>query len=316
MKTSIKITLCLVWLSFAGADVFAQRRPKYDPLPYSHFAPDTAAYLRNRFGAGRGYHYYHGRTVKELLDELEIPIRATRLRMSPNMWFLHLYVQSPEELEKSDSKRPSITILLQDAIAPPESDLFRGLMDKYEARYEPFEESFRKTIEPLVIYMAYHSHFLLRNEKEEFLASSPLDTTHHNVVPPTFRGGDSGDFRNWFMTKLRYPDYLYPEVVRGHLVQKGLQGIVVTEFLIGLDGKIEDIQTWSPMHSGFHQAARSVVHSSRNDWTPGVRDDGVPVRISFTVPIQFVIPPELSELLREQRRQAVVSGKSQSRATP
>lgn len=95
---------------------------------------------------------------------------------------------------------------------------------------------------------------------------------------PSFQGGDLNTFRNWVMSKLKYPVIAQ---------ENGIQGKVILVFVIEKDGTLTNIESlMSPDRSLTEEAIRVLKSSPK--WTAG-KQRGVPVRVKYTLPIDFKI---------------------------
>ena len=95
-------------------------------------------------------------------------------------------------------------------------------------------------------------------------------------VKPTFQGGDAGEFAKWVQENLQYPQAAKDADV---------QGRVVAQFVVGTDGKIQDVQVLRGIHPDLDAEVVRVISSSP-DWTPGyVR--GEPVKVTYMFPVVF-----------------------------
>ena len=93
-------------------------------------------------------------------------------------------------------------------------------------------------------------------------------------VKPTFQGGDAGEFAKWVQENLQYPQAAKDADV---------QGRVVAQFVVGTDGKIQDVQVLRGIHPDLDAEVVRVISSSP-DWTPGyVR--GEPVKVTYMFPV-------------------------------
>ena len=92
---------------------------------------------------------------------------------------------------------------------------------------------------------------------------------------PEFKGGTAA--------LLRYlKDYIqYPPVCR----QNNIQGRVVVQFVVDKDGSIVEPEVIMPVNPYLDKEALRVVQEMPK-WTPGTKN-GKPVRVKFTLPIQF-----------------------------
>jgi protein TonB len=92
---------------------------------------------------------------------------------------------------------------------------------------------------------------------------------------PEFTGGNAamGEF---LRKNLRYP----AEAVRANV-----QGRVFISFVVGSDGKIENVQTLKGIGFGCDEEAERVIKMMPR-WKPG-RQSGTPVRVKFNLPVVF-----------------------------
>lgn len=94
---------------------------------------------------------------------------------------------------------------------------------------------------------------------------------------PSFPGGDDG-LRKYLAQNIKYPLEAQEE---------GVQGRVFVKFVIEADGSISHVKVARPFDPYLDWEAVRVVKSMPN-WTPG-KQDGKAVRVSYTVPINFVL---------------------------
>ena len=95
---------------------------------------------------------------------------------------------------------------------------------------------------------------------------------------PSFMGGDLSVFRNWVQKQLNYPPIA---------MENGIQGKVITQFVVEKDGRLTNIQVLStPDRSLTEEAVRVLKLSPR--WSPG-KQRNQPVRIKYTLPVEFRI---------------------------
>ncbi len=111
-------------------------------------------------------------------------------------------------------------------------------------------------------------------------ANTPQENDAANVkadkieIVPTFLGGDLNLFRRWVMLNIEYPKSVRLK-----------DGRVVVSFVVGSDGKVDNIEIIESTHNLFSQEVIRVIKSAP-DWSPGWQD-GKPVRIRYTMPISF-----------------------------
>ncbi len=95
---------------------------------------------------------------------------------------------------------------------------------------------------------------------------------------PRYMGGDLMTFRNWVMNYVTYPQ---------EMLNLGIEGRVLVVFIIGRDGRIEEIEIIESPHEKFSEEVVKVLKRSKK-WTPGF-NAGEPVRVRFTMPVDFKI---------------------------
>jgi TonB family protein len=106
-----------------------------------------------------------------------------------------------------------------------------------------------------------------------------LDNLDYTLVEelPEFPGGDIA-LRRLIAQTVRYPQEAQEE---------GIQGKVYVNFVIQKDGSVANIKIAMGVHPTLDAEAIRVV-KQMNGWKPG-RQKGKPVRVSYTVPINFVL---------------------------
>ena len=67
--------------------------------------------------------------------------------------------------------------------------------------------------------------------------------------------------------------------------EKNVQGRVIVSFIVGKDGSITDVEVIRSVDPSLDAEALRVVRSMPR-WIPG-KQDGVPVRVKYNVPISF-----------------------------
>lgn len=129
------------------------------------------------------------------------------------------------------------------------------------------------------------------------LTSDGLQTSLKTEVPPILENGDSLDnsvysniekmpefpggekaIRRFLSTNIRYPI---------EAAENDIQGKVFVGFIIEKDGSISNIQVKKGVHPLLDDEAVRIIKLMPR-WIPG-RQKGKPVRVSFTVPINFVV---------------------------
>lgn len=71
----------------------------------------------------------------------------------------------------------------------------------------------------------------------------------------------------------------------------GLKGKVVVSFVINEDGSIGDFKIVENLGYGTAEELIRVLKSAGNKWKPGMKD-GKPVKITFSLPLDIVVPNE------------------------
>lgn len=99
----------------------------------------------------------------------------------------------------------------------------------------------------------------------------------HEVVdePPSFPGGDAAQIA-FLSNNLRYPAVA---------MEQGIQGRVVTQFVVDKDGSITDVKVVRSLDPMLDKEAVRLVKSMPK-WTPG-KLNGSPVRVKCILPISF-----------------------------
>ena len=117
-----------------------------------------------------------------------------------------------------------------------------------------------------------------------------------NEVDPQFPGGIY-EMQKWIMQNINYP-----EAAR----ENREQDIVYVKFIVGSDGVLRDITISRGVSESLdNECLRLVAAMPR--WTPGYQD-GKPVNVSFTLPINFRLsneePAEAPKMTRKEPRKA------------
>lgn len=94
---------------------------------------------------------------------------------------------------------------------------------------------------------------------------------------PEFPGGEMA-LRKEITSRVQYPEIA---------VEKGIQGKVFVSFVVAKNGKITNAKIARGVHSALDKEALRVINSLPN-WQPG-KQKGVPVNVSYTVPINFAL---------------------------
>lgn len=95
---------------------------------------------------------------------------------------------------------------------------------------------------------------------------------------PSFQGGDINKFREFINRNLRYPEIA---------AENGIQGRVILSFVVEPHGGVSNVRILRGVDPALDKEAIRVVESSPK-WKPGMQR-GKPVRVSFNIPIIFVL---------------------------
>lgn len=97
---------------------------------------------------------------------------------------------------------------------------------------------------------------------------------------PGFPGGDA-ELYSYLNKNIKYPDKAKLE---------GIQGRVFVTFIVEKDGSVTNARILRGIGGGCDEEALRVIESMPN-WTPGTQD-GKPERVSFNLPIKFMLNKE------------------------
>ena len=98
------------------------------------------------------------------------------------------------------------------------------------------------------------------------------------IVPPKFKGKGKNSFSGWVNGHL-----VYPKEARDQYID----GTVTVKFVVGKKGNVQEVEVVKGVHPLLNEEAVRVVRSSPR-WKPGTAD-GVPVRVSYTIPVVFIL---------------------------
>ena len=99
-------------------------------------------------------------------------------------------------------------------------------------------------------------------------------------VMPTFQGQSVEHFCYWVMTNVKYPK---------KALKQGAEGMVLVSFVIYPDGKMRDYEVVQSPAEVLSDAVIDVLEKAnklKDGWKPG-EVDGKPVKVSFTIPVNF-----------------------------
>ncbi|GEM_PF-1148779 len=91
-----------------------------------------------------------------------------------------------------------------------------------------------------------------------------------------FQGGTLRDFSLWVSRTLQYP---------AEAAQQNIKGQVIAQFVIDKEGRLTEVRILKSPHELLSRAVDAVLRRSPR-WPPAT-EDGVPVRIRYTIPVNF-----------------------------
>jgi TonB family protein len=96
---------------------------------------------------------------------------------------------------------------------------------------------------------------------------------------PTFKGKGTEAFSQWVTARLKYPK---------DAKAARIDGTVKVKFVIGTNGGVQEVEVEQGVYPSLDAEAVRVIKSSPK-WKPGIKD-GKPCRVTYTLPVIFVIP--------------------------
>ena len=96
---------------------------------------------------------------------------------------------------------------------------------------------------------------------------------------PTFKGKDTRAFSEWVTAHLKYPK---------DAKAAQIEGSVKVKFVVGSNGGVQEVEVLEGVYPSLDAEAVRVIRSSPK-WKPGIKD-GKPCRVTYTLPVIFVIP--------------------------
>lgn len=94
--------------------------------------------------------------------------------------------------------------------------------------------------------------------------------------PPEYPGGVDG------LTQFLSENIKYPKSAE----KKGIEGIVVLQFIVEKSGEISNVKVLKSVDKALDNEAVRVVKSMEH-FIPGYNEDHAPVRVLFTLPVNF-----------------------------
>lgn len=116
---------------------------------------------------------------------------------------------------------------------------------------------------------------VLTEDEEEDDAEAPVFVVVEDM--PLFPGGDLA-LRKWINKQVKYPVIAQ---------ENGIQGKVYISFVVNKQGRVEAARVARGVDPALDKEALRVINSMPS-WKPG-KQRGKPVKVSFTVPINFVL---------------------------
>lgn len=98
--------------------------------------------------------------------------------------------------------------------------------------------------------------------------------------PPSFSGG-MAEFSKYLMTSIKYP---------ADDRKNNIQGKVFVSFVVETDGSLSDVVAMRGPSETLKEEGVRVIKASPK-WKPGIQN-GKPVRVQYTVPINFTLGSE------------------------
>jgi TonB family protein len=136
-------------------------------------------------------------------------------------------------------------------------------------------------------YISYYSNRIIKRKEKyrhgKFIngncySISGQDTTFFpRFLMASFPGGNN-ELNKYIISNLKYPK---------EALKQNIYGKVFVSFVINKEGEVEDIKVIKGVNFFLDRSALDVVKNMPK-WIPG-RQDGVPVKMLFTIPISFKI---------------------------
>jgi TonB family protein len=105
---------------------------------------------------------------------------------------------------------------------------------------------------------------------------------------PVFPGGEEA-LKDFISKNIRYPRIA---------LENGIQGKVSVSFIVSQTGSVKDARVVNGVDPSLDKEALRVINSMPA-WKPG-RKDGHPVDVSYTVPVNFELPPDTKRPVEKQ----------------
>ncbi|MBR5102936.1 MAG: energy transducer TonB, partial [Muribaculaceae bacterium] len=120
------------------------------------------------------------------------------------------------------------------------------------------------------------------NTKTNTKTNANADNTIYDVAAtqPQYPGGAAA-LNSYIKNSIKYP---------ADAKQQGVTGIVVVQFVVEKDGKLSDIKVSRKGKLPSLDAEALRVVKSLSKFTPGRNEKGQPVRVKYSLPVQFKLP--------------------------
>ncbi len=109
-------------------------------------------------------------------------------------------------------------------------------------------------------------------------SDSLVDVVDMPKYPPEYPGGTEG------LIKFLSENIKYPKSAE----KKGIHGIVVLQFIVEKTGKISNIKVLKSVNKALDNEAVRVCKKIKH-FIPGYNEDHAPVRVLYTLPVNFVL---------------------------
>jgi len=140
----------------------------------------------------------------------------------------------------------------------------------------------------IVLLAAQISFAQVVQDKDTAKTNTDKKIVKHVDIIPDYPGGQAA-FAKYISKKLEYPDVA---------LLIGIDGNVVVSFVVERDGSVGHVYPVHCIGAGCESEAVKVIEGSKK-WSPGSQD-GKPVRVQYSIPINFHNPKD-QVTLRELR---------------
>lgn len=141
----------------------------------------------------------------------------------------------------------------------------------YKTQKSDFADSFKQLVDS--VEKITQANALAEAEKLKMTEGSNAADSVEQM--PTFKGGVTA-LMQYLNSSIKYPV---------EAEENGIQGRVVTSFVIETDGSVTDVKVTKSIHPALDKEAIRVVKSMPK-WNPGMQN-GKPVRTKFFMPVTF-----------------------------